>query len=175
MQATSIITIINADLNNPRHAAAVVELLNDYACDPIGGAEALSDFCQTNLVSELKKRQNIHVVLAWVDGAAAGLSICIEGFSTFACQPLLNIHDIAVSPRFRGLGIAKKMLAHIEQIALSLHCCKITLEVLQGNTPAQALYTSLGFAGYQLDPAMGTAIMMQKNSVNAANKNSTIV
>jgi ribosomal protein S18 acetylase RimI-like enzyme len=162
MQATPVITIVNADLNNPQHATAVVELLNDYACDPMGGAEALSDFCQTNLVSELKKRENIHVILAWVDGVAAGLSICIEGFSTFACQPLLNIHDIAVSARFRGLGIAKKMLAHIEQIAIAANCCKITLEVLQGNTPAHALYTAVGFAGYQLDPALGGAIMMQK-------------
>jgi ribosomal protein S18 acetylase RimI-like enzyme len=101
-------------------------------------------------------------VLALVDGKPAGFSICIEGFSTFACQPLLNIHDIAVNSAFRGQGIARNILAHIEQIAVQRGCCKITLEVLEGNTAAHALYADVGFAGYQLDPALGGAIMMQK-------------
>jgi ribosomal protein S18 acetylase RimI-like enzyme len=157
-----MLNIINADLNNSQHAHAVLQLLNDYACDPMGGAEALSEFCRANLITELKKRDNIHVVLAFADGQAAGLSICIEGFSTFACQPLLNIHDLAVSIAFRGQGIARKMLAHIEQLARQRSCCKITLEVLQGNKPAHALYSDVGFAGYELDPALGGAIMMQK-------------
>ncbi len=54
------------------------------------------------------------------------------------------------------------MLAHIEQLALQRGCCKITLEVLPGNTPAHALYTDVGFGSYELDPALGGAIMMQK-------------
>ncbi|MDO8651424.1 MAG: GNAT family N-acetyltransferase [Undibacterium sp.] len=157
-----MLTIIDADLNNPQHAAALVQLLNDYACDPMGGAEPISDFCKTNLIAELKKRPGICAVLALVDGKPAGFSICMEGFSTFACQPLLNIHDFAVASAFRGLGIGRKMLAHIQQLARQRGCCKITLEVLQGNTPARALYTDVGFAGYELDPAMGGALMMQK-------------
>jgi ribosomal protein S18 acetylase RimI-like enzyme len=157
-----MLTIINADLNNPAHGTAIVQLLNAYACDPMGGAEPLSDFCQANLVAELKKRAAIAVVLAFVDEQPAGLSICIEGFSTFACQPLLNIHDIAVVKEFRGLGIGRKMLAHIEQLALQRGCCKITLEVLPGNTPAHSLYKDVGFGSYELDPALGGAIMMQK-------------
>ncbi len=103
-----MLNIINADLNNPVHGTAIVHLLNAYACDPMGGAEPLSDFCQANLITELKKRATVVVVLAFVDEQPAGLSICIEGFSTFACQPLLNIHDIAVVKEFRGLGISQK-------------------------------------------------------------------
>ena len=38
----------------------------------------------------------------------------------------------------------------------------MTLEVLSGNAPAVKLYTRIGYAGYQLDPAMGTANFMQK-------------
>lgn len=157
-----MLTIIDADLDNPQHAAALVQLLNAYASDPMGGAEPLSDFCRANLIAELKKRPNICAVLALVDEEPAGFSICIEGFSTFACHPLLNIHDIAVASAFRGQGIARKILAHIEHIAVQRACCKITLEVLEGNKAAQALYSDVGFAGYQLDPALGGAIMMQK-------------
>ena len=38
----------------------------------------------------------------------------------------------------------------------------MTLEVLSGNAPARKLYQSNGYAGYQLDPSMGTAEFMQK-------------
>ncbi len=164
-----MLSIINADLSNQQHAAATLQLLNAYACDPMGGAEPLSDFCQANLIEQLQKRPTVYVVLAFVDDQPAGLSICIEGFSTFACQPLLNIHDIAVLGTYRGQGIARKMLAHIEQLARQHGCCKITLEVLEGNTPAHALYTDVGFAGYQLDPALGGAIMMQKKLAPKSN------
>lgn len=157
-----MLTIINADLNNPQHAGDLVMLLNSYALDPMGGGEPLSVYTQNNLIQELQKRSTIRAILAYVDDQPAGFSICIEGFSTFACKPLLNIHDIAVLPDYRGMGIAKKLLAHIEDIAKELHCCKITLEVLEGNHLAKGIYQNVGFAGYELDPAMGGAIMMQK-------------
>jgi RimJ/RimL family protein N-acetyltransferase len=34
--------------------------------------------------------------------------------------------------------------------------------VLSGNTPAWRLYQRIGFAGYQLDPALGSAQFLQK-------------
>ena len=39
---------------------------------------------------------------------------------------------------------------------------KLTLEVLQGNRSAITLYERIGFAGYQLDPALGQAQFLQK-------------
>ena len=50
----------------------------------------------------------------------------------------------------------------MEQIARERGACKLTLEVLQGNRGAGRLYERLGFADYQLDPAMGHARFMQK-------------
>jgi len=157
-----MLTIINADLHNEQHAHDVLTMLNSYAQDPMGGGEALSDYCQQNLINELKKRSTVRVVLAYAGDQAAGLAICIEGFSTFACKPLLNIHDFAVHPDFRGQHIGVRMMEHITQLAIELGYCKITLEVLEGNLPARQLYLKQGFATYELDPAMGGAIMMQK-------------
>jgi ribosomal protein S18 acetylase RimI-like enzyme len=154
--------IINADLALPEHADAVVQLMNEYALDPMGGGEALPDHVKANLAAELHKRASVHVVLALVDGQPAGLAVCIEGFSTFACKPLLNIHDIIVSKTFRGKGLSKLLLKKAEAIANELGCCKVTLEVLEGNQLAQAAYRSVGFAGYELDPAMGRAMFWQK-------------
>jgi GNAT superfamily N-acetyltransferase len=154
--------IVNADLSNPRHADAIVELLNGYAMDAMGGGQQLTDFAKANLIAALSKRSDVHVVLAFVDDLPAGLAICIEGFSTFACQPLLNIHDLAVAEAFRGRGISRLLMQQVEQVAIGLGCCKITLEVLERNLPAQALYKASGFAGYELNPAMGKAMLLQK-------------
>ncbi len=154
--------IIEADLMLPEHARAVVQLLDHYARDPMGGGEALTPYVKSNLVSELRKRESAHVILAFVDGEPAGLVICLEGFSTFACRPLLNIHDVIVSADHRGRGLCKRMLEVAETLALRLGCCKMTLEVLEGNVVAQAAYTSCGFAAYELDPRMGKAMFWEK-------------
>jgi GNAT superfamily N-acetyltransferase len=151
-----------ADFNNPTHAQAIVFLLNEYAKDEMGGGEELSAFTQANLVSEMAKRPSFHVVIAFVDGKPAGLINCIESFSTFACKPILNIHDVVVLADYRGKGISSQLLKKAEDIAKSLGCCKLTLEVLEGNKLAQAAYVANGFAGYQLDPAMGRAMFWQK-------------
>jgi len=154
--------IFIADLCLPSHASAIVYLLNEYAKDDMGGGAELPEFVKSNLASELHKRQGAHVVLAFVDDAPAGMAVCFEGFSTFACKPLLNVHDLIVVRAYRGRGLSKKLLAKTEEIAIRLGCCKLTLEVLEGNAIAQAAYKACGFAGYELDPKMGEAMFWQK-------------
>ena len=158
--------ILLADLSLPSHGEAIVYLLNEYAKDEMGGGTELSIFVKNNLVCELKKRQGVYIILAFVDGNPAGLVNCFEGFSTFACKPLLNIHDVIVIEKYRGRGISKKMLNKAEEIAISLGCCKLTLEVLEGNTIAQGAYKSCGYSGYELNPKMGKAMFWQKKLMN---------
>lgn len=149
-------------MENESHTAAILFLLDEYAKDPMGGGEALSQHVKENLISALKSRFGVHIVLIFVDGKPAALANCFEGFSTFMAKPLLNIHDFAVAPEFRGRGLAKKLMAKIEEVARNLGCCKITLEVLEGNKIARAAYETCGFAGYELDPHMGKAMFWQK-------------
>ena len=156
------IEVLRADYANPVHAAALVHLLDAYARDPMGGAHALSDFAKANLVAALAARPQAYSVLAFAGEQAIGLVNCIEGFSTFACRPLVNVHDVAVLASHRGQRVAERMLALAQSIAVERGACKMTLEVLQGNTGAYRLYLRLGFANYQLDPAMGEAQFMQK-------------
>lgn len=158
-------TIIIADLANPVHAQAILVLLNEYAKGPMGSGAELPDFVRNNLIDELKKRPAMLAVLAFVDEQPAGLAICIEGFSSFACKPLLNIHDMAVAAAFRGRRLSHRILAKVEAVARERGCCKLTLEVLEGNAIAQNAYRSFGFAGYELDPAMGKAMFWQKKLI----------
>lgn len=156
------LAICRADYHNPLHARALVELLDAYAQDPAGGGEPLSEFARTHVVAALAARSQAFSVLAFEGGKPVGLINCMEGFSTFACRPLVNIHDVAVLPGHRGRRVAEQMLALVQDIARERGACKLTLEVLQGNASAMRLYERLGFAGYQLDPAMGRAQFLQK-------------
>lgn len=158
----SVLTVVLADYHDLTHARALVDLLDSYASDPAGGGEPLSEFAKTHLVAALAARPQAFSVLAFMGDQAVGLINCIEGFSTFACRPLVNVHDVAVLPAYRGQGVGEHMLALVEQLARGRGACKLTLEVLSGNAPATKLYQRLGFEAYQLDPDMGHAQFMQK-------------
>lgn len=156
------IRIIRADLTQATQATAMVELLDAYARDPMGGGRPLSDPVRQRLPQALAARSYAHSLLAWDRDTPVGLLNAFEGFSTFAALPLLNIHDITVLPSHRGQGIGRQLLEAAQHWALELGCCKLTLEVLQGNQPARTLYRQFGFQDYQLDPASGSALFLEK-------------
>jgi len=155
-------TVVDIDLDDAQHAAALVELLDHYAQDPMGGGVPLRPEVSATLVDALKQVPHFHGALAFDGENAVGLIHCFAGFSTFAARPLLNIHDIAVHRAWRGRGIGQALLAWAERRANALGCCKLTLEVLSNNRPAMAAYERAGFAPYVLDPAAGQALFLQK-------------
>jgi ribosomal protein S18 acetylase RimI-like enzyme len=163
--STETIRICQADYASASHAAALIAMLEAYARDPMGGGEGLSDFAKAHVVSALAARPQAFSVLAFDgvdDSRPVGLVNCMEGFSTFACRPLVNVHDLAVLESHRGQGIGERMLALVQSLSVARGACKLTLEVLSGNAGALRLYTRCGFADYQLAAAMGKAQFMQK-------------
>ena len=165
MNNACAVHVCHADYANPAHGQALLDLLDAYARDPMGGDHPLSAFALANLLPALAARTQAFSVLAFAGSAGAqpiGLVNCFEGFSTFACRPLVNVHDVVVLPAFRGQRVAEKMLALVEELALQRGACKLTLEVLGGNAGAIKLYQRVGFTNYQLDPAMGQAQFLQK-------------
>ncbi len=157
------IEVVKADYSHEQHRKDIPFLLNQYAMDPMGGGVPLSGEAYTNLVPRLSGLPHAFSLIAYVNGQPAGLANCFEAFSTFACKPLINIHDLCVSPEFRGLGLSQKLLAKVQEIAIAKGCCKITLEVLGNNEVAKSAYRKFGFAGYELDPEAGQAQFWQKS------------
>jgi ribosomal protein S18 acetylase RimI-like enzyme len=157
-----MIEVTKADLRSEMHALAMVQLLDAYARDPIGGGQGLSSDVKAKLPDELAQRPSACVLLAWAGARPVGLLIAFEGFSTFAGKPLLNLHDIYVDPDYRRRGVGMLLLGEAETIARQRGCCKLTLEVLSGNAPAQAAYREFGFQEYELNPAAGKAMFWQK-------------
>ena len=141
--------VLLADLADASHQAAIIDLLDMYCRDPFGDSRPLSDEARANLISGLQKHGGARVFLAFEDEAPAGVAICLVGFSSFKGKPLVNIHDIAVAPQFRGRGIGRGLLAAVEADARAMGCCKITLEVRSDNALAQDVYRRAGFQGTQ--------------------------
>lgn len=157
------ITIRPADYTDAADAAILVDLLDQYARDPMGGGKPLGERARAHLAEALAARPNALTLLAFDDGVPAGLLNAFEGFSTFACRPLLNVHDIAVHPDHRGKGLARHLLDAAEAEARRRDCCKLTLEVLSGNTRARSVYEAAGYHAYELDPEMGQALFLEKS------------
>lgn len=156
------IRIIKADYNNATHGEQIIELLSEYALDPMGGSEDLPDYTKQNLIRSLQMLPHAFSILVYVNGQPAGLVNCFEAFSTFTCRPLINVHDVMVLSNYRGLGLSHKMLNHVEAIAKEKRCGKLTLEVLSGNDTAKQSYSKFGFEPYELDQIMGKAEFWQK-------------
>lgn len=156
------ISIVVADYSNSQHKRDIPYLLNAYACDPMGGGKPLEKNVQQHLVSRLASLPHAFSILAYVDDEPAGLTNCFEGFSTFSCKPLVNVHDLVVLPEYRGKGLSIAMLQAVENVAIEKGCCKVTLEVLSNNEIAKAAYLKFGFSGYELDPEVGQALFWQK-------------
>lgn len=156
------IIIDTADYANSEHQQQLRTLMNIYASDPMGGGTPLAEEVLQNLPKALQQCGNAFTLIARQNDHAVALLTGFETLSTFKAKPLINIHDVVVHPDFRRQGIARQLFAACEQRAKQRGCCKITLEVLTGNSHAQALYRQLGFDDYSLDPDAGTALFWQK-------------
>lgn len=138
------ISVIEADLTNKDHADALLKILNMYAKDPMGMNMPLRKEVKESLIGEMANFPGTVCFLAFDDNEAAGIATCFYGFSTFEAQKILNIHDLAVNPEFRGRGIGRALIKAVEKKAREAGCCKLTLEVREDNR-ARNLYERSGF------------------------------
>jgi len=157
------IEIIRVNYSDNKQGNEIGCLLNAYASDAMGGGKPLAENVTKNIATALAAIPHAFSVICYVNNEPAGLVNCFELFSTFTCKPLVNIHDLIVLKQFRGLGVSQKMLAKVEDIAISRGCCKLTLEVLSKNETAKSAYKKYGFNSYELDPEAGVALFWQKS------------
>lgn len=133
------------DLDDPADVKCYLDMLDAYARDPMGAGEPLSDAVRRRLGGDLAQRPGTYCLLAEDAGTAVGFATCFLGYSTFQARPLLNIHDIAVLPAWRGRSVARQLLTAIAGLAGTLGCCRITLEVRDDNPRALEIYRRAGF------------------------------
>ena len=139
------IRIEEADLDDPVQAAALVDLIDGYARGPGGQNAPLSARARGAMAEGLRAHPKARVLLAWDGDEAVGVAVCVEGFSTFAGQPTINIHDLSVADAHRGRGIGGALIDRVVEDVEAIGGCKVTLEVHDSNEGAKRLYERKGF------------------------------
>ena len=141
-------TVRAADLAADADGRAIVQVLDTYAREPVAGARPLAAEVQARLPGALRAHPTTVAFLAYDGAEPVGVAVCFLGFSTFHACPLLNVHDLAVVPAWRGRGVGRALLEAVEAEGRRRGCCKLTLEVQEDNQPARRLYARFGFSDY---------------------------
>lgn len=139
------ITITSCDFSNPVHLKKLVQLMNEYINDDMGGGESIQGTKETAFINGLKNHPSKLILFALYQQEYAGLANCFINFSTFAAKPYINIHDFVVHKDFRGKHVGKNLMQGILDRAREMDCAKVNLEVREDNHIAQGLYRQFGF------------------------------
>lgn len=158
----STVEILEAELANPEHAAAVLSLVEQFTSDPMGGGAKLPQDARAALIPGLAAHPTTVIFLAYQDNTAVGVAVCFIGFSTFAAKPLINIHDLFVQEAARGRSVGRDLIEAITEKTRSIGGCKVTLEVQSNNHRAQAVYFAAGFEKAVYEEAAGTVMFLTK-------------
>lgn len=142
---TKRISLLPCNFSKPAHRKAFSAILNSYMQDPMGGCRPHDSQTMNDVIAAMSAHPSLYVQLAAIEHQIVGMAVCFVNYSTFKGAPFINIHDLAVLPRFRNLGIGKILLHGVTLKALQTKCAKVTLEVRQDNTAAQSVYSSMGF------------------------------
>jgi putative acetyltransferase len=150
-----MIEILRAD---PRDAAylRLLKMSDDYAASLYPAESNHMLDVETLLLPQM------HFYGVLVDGAVMGCG----GF--WEHEDYVEIKRVFIDPTARGLGLSKKLMAHLENVSLNLGHKIARLETGIAQPEALALYASLGyylrepFGGYKLDPL---SVFMEKNLI----------
>ncbi len=85
-------------------------------------------------------------LIAERDGAAVGLCLFFESFSSWDGRRGVYVQDIYVSEAARGLGLGRRLLAEAAAISRARGGSYLRLSVAAENDQAQAFYRRIGLA-----------------------------
>lgn len=81
-----------------------------------------------------------HAALAWIEGEAVGLVQWIYHRSNWSIANACYLQDLYVAHTQRGLGIGRRLIAHVGEAARTAGCAKVHWLTHETNATAIALY-----------------------------------
>lgn len=124
------------------HIPGISPLLAHYlfsSCDEQQMSECVA------ILERLLDSQLAQLLVARKNGEYMGFMILDWGFSTSKGLPILRVQALYTVDHLRQSGVATALLHRAKEIAEEHGACRLQLETDHDNTPAQSLYTKLGF------------------------------
>lgn len=122
---------------------ALIRELAEYEREP-DAVVATEDLLARHLFGE---RPAAEVLIAELDGEAAGFALFFHNFSTWKGRHGLYLEDLFVRPAHRRHGVGLALMRHLARIAMERGCGRFEWSVLDWNTPAIDFYRALGAVG----------------------------
>jgi GNAT superfamily N-acetyltransferase len=118
-----------------RELAEFEKLLHEVKADEAGLKKTL-----------FSEQNGVEVLIAELDGKAAGYALFFKSYSTFLAKPGIYLEDLYVSPEYRSRGIGEALLKHLAQLCLERNYGRLEWSVLDWNERAIKFYRSVGAA-----------------------------
>jgi GNAT superfamily N-acetyltransferase len=128
----------------PTDAATILAMVRELAVferEPLSSVEASEEDFLRDCFSPSPRCE---VLIGEVDGAPQGFVLFFHNYSTWLGRAGLYVEDLYVRDAARGLGLGRRLLAHVASLAVERRCKRLDLSVLHWN-PARRFYEQLGF------------------------------
>ena len=162
------VTIHAVDFDDPQQTADFLFILDHYMRGPTGSGKPMDDELRAHLPDALRSRPTVLCHIAYVvmnhgKNAARRPDQLRRRFFHLRRQAAAQ-HPRHRGPRgFPPTRDRPRPPRPRRDGGAGTGCCKLTLEVLEGNRGAHRAYLEFGFQAYQTDPAMGAAMFMERN------------
>jgi len=124
-------------------AATIVALVRELAAYEREPPEAVKITEADVLRDGFGPEPRFEVLLAMRDGNVEGFALIFPNYSTWEGRAGIYIEDLFVRETARGLGLGRKLLVAIADLALQRGCPRIDLNVLHWN-PTREFYHRIG-------------------------------
>jgi GNAT superfamily N-acetyltransferase len=120
---------------------AMVRELTVFEREPLTSVEAREEDFLRDCFGPARRCE---VLIGEVDERVQGYALFFHNYSTWVGRAGIHVEDLFVRDGARGLGLGRRLLAAVAQIAVERGCRRLDLAVLEWN-PARELYAHLGF------------------------------
>ena len=109
---------------------------------------------QDTAVREFLERQDHHLLMAYLDGEAAGFALLHELPRLDGERPKILLYEIGTAPRFRRRGVARSLIEAVKELARRRGASSVFAITAEGNRGAMALYMATGAVRKSSDEAV---------------------
>ena len=128
----------------PADASVILAMVRELAVferEPLTSVEAREEDFLRDCFGPARRCE---VLIGEVDERVQGYALFFHNYSTWVGRAGIHVEDLFVRDGARGLGLGRRLLAAVAQIAVERGCRRLDLAVLDWN-PARELYEHLGF------------------------------